>query len=276
MRSMASKLFLALAFMVSASALTNAAEPVPAPKVVPVVKSSVNVPGTVVGPSRTILSFKVNNPDKLELTVVCQASESKFQWFRELSDDPTVASFKVFALVPGEYYLTFLTAKDSKATIVGQVKVQSGAPPPGPDVDPDVTPDGDPDTAPIPGDGLQVLFVFETGTAAKIPPAQQSILYGKTVREYLNAKSPLGPDGKTRQWRIWDKDVDASNEQAVWQEALKRANLKSAEWKPAKDGKGPKTALPWVIISNGRTGYEGPVPETVEEMLKLLKKYGGE
>ena len=132
-------------------------------------------------------------------------------------------------------------------------------PPPKPkpdDTKPDVKPDP---TVPIPGvTGLHVLVVYETGDLSKMPAGQQSILYAKVVRDYLNATCPAGPDGKTKQWRMWDQNVDLTGEQKLWQDTLAR----------------PRTSVPWVIISNGKTGFEGPLPKTVDETMALLKKYG--
>jgi hypothetical protein len=43
----------------------------------------------------------------------------------------------------------------------------------------------------------------------------------------------------------------------VWCKALKR----------------PMESLPWIIISNGKTGYEGPLPKTTDELIELVDKY---
>lgn len=130
-----------------------------------------------------------------------------------------------------------------------------GPTPPGPTPTPEPTPD-----APIPVAGFRVLVVYETGEVAKLPKEQAAVLYAKQVRDYLNSKCVTGADSKTREWRIWDKDVDASGEAKHWQAAL------------ARNRKG----VPWIIISDGKTGFEGPLPASVDEMLRLLKKYGGE
>jgi hypothetical protein len=127
-----------------------------------------------------------------------------------------------------------------------------GPPTPGP------TPPS-PSPAPIPGDGLRVLIVYETKTLPSLPKGQISALYSATVRDYMNTHCARGPDGKTAEWRCWDADVDASGEPAIWQDAMKR----------------PRTLLPWVIISTGRTGYEGPLPATADDLIALLKRFGG-
>jgi hypothetical protein len=126
---------------------------------------------------------------------------------------------------------------------------------------PPVPPDPIPGPAPIPVKGLHVLIVYESAELSKLSPVQQAILFNKDMREYLNTTCPVGPDGKTREWRIWDKDVDASAESELWQAALKR----------------DRKSVPWIIVSNPDKGggYEGPLPATITETMALLKKYGG-
>jgi len=124
---------------------------------------------------------------------------------------------------------------------------------------PPVPPPDPPSPAPIPVAGFRVLIVYESGDLTKMPAAQQAILYSKTLRDYLNVKCVAGPDSKTREWRIFDKDVDTSGESAVWQAVMKR----------------PRSAVPWIVISDGKAGHEGPLPATVDETLALLKKWGG-
>lgn len=224
----------------------------------------VNVPGTVMTRPKTLASFRVNNPEKRVLTVVCQTPETKFLWFREYSDDERVARYVVFANEEGEYRLTFLVAQENRAVIVGETRIVVSSD--GQPVEP-IVPPKPKDDAPIPAQGLHVLVVYESATLTRLPGTQQAVLFGKQIRDYLNTHCPLGPDNKTRQWRMWDKDVDATGEQQLWQNALKRANEKIANWQ------GTEPALPWVIISNGQTGYEGPLPRTVEEMIRLLDQY---
>lgn len=135
--------------------------------------------------------------------------------------------------------------------------------PPGPSPvppNPAPEPDGPP---PIPGPGLRVLFVIESGDA--ISAAQSSILYGKTTWDYLTSKVPLGDDGKTPEIRIWDKDVMVVGHAKHWVDALARARAT------------PGFKTPWVIVSDGRSksgSYEGPVPATVAEFMTIARKAG--
>lgn len=129
-------------------------------------------------------------------------------------------------------------------------------PPPKP-VDP-VVPDPpkpvDP-PAPIPGDGLRALIVYDTGKV--IPAGQVSAINSKKVRDYLDAKTPVV--NGAHEYRVWETTEAGANDAKVWQDAAKRAAGKP---------------VPYLIVSNGKTGYEGPVPNSEAEMLALLKKYG--
>lgn len=126
------------------------------------------------------------------------------------------------------------------------------------EVSPPTPPDPKP-PAPVPVAGMKVLIVYESADLSKMPAAQQSVLYGKTVRERLNSLTGLGPDGKTREWRMYDKDTDASGEAPHWGKLLKR----------------PRVSVPWVVISDGggNVVHEGALPGTVAEFLGLLDRF---
>lgn len=167
---------------------------------------------------------------------------------------------------PGKYRVTltaidFDSKKVERARFAFSVEGKPVPPDPGP-VPPDPGPKP-PDPvppqppAPIPVTGFRVLIIEESAERAKLPVAQLKILFDKGVRDYLNSKCVKGADQKTAEWRIWDKDADASGEAKHWQDALKR----------------PRQSVPWVIISDGKTGYEGPLPATVEAALELFKRY---
>lgn len=150
----------------------------------------------------------------------------------------------------------------SQDDIVRQVLTVSGiGPRPGP-VDP-----VDPDDPPIPpvdppilGKENRVLVIYESSDLPKYPPAQTAVFAASSLREYLNKKCVKGPDGKTPEFRIWDKDVDTSNVSTVWQDAMKLQ----------------RQSLPWIIVSNGSTGFSGPLPTDVDSTVTLLKKYLGD
>lgn len=139
----------------------------------------------------------------------------------------------------------------------GQVEVVIGAP--SPDPAPDPTPDPTPDPAPIPEAGFRVLIIEDIKQRVKLPAVQLEILFDKKIRDYLESKCVADSDGKTKAWRIWPDSVDATRQSKSWQDAMKRK----------------RDSLPWIIISDGKKGYEGPLPKDVDATLDLLKKYGG-
>jgi hypothetical protein len=171
----------------------------------------------------------------------------------------------VFTGPPGTYRIKLRIVRigpDGK-TLSGETQratVVIGTPtPPAPPVPP-VPPVPPPNPAPIPADGFRVLVVYETADLAKMPPAQQQILFSGPVRSYLNSVCVADPDGKTKAWKIWDKDTDTSAVDRTWQDAMKR----------------PRASMPWVIISNHpKGGYEGPLPASTDEFMALVKKCGG-
>ena len=132
-------------------------------------------------------------------------------------------------------------------------------PPPTPTPTPTPTPDPAPTPPPIPQEGFRVVIVYDSENEAKMPAAQQSILYSTDVRKYLNDKCVVEPSGK-RGYGIWDSKADVSAYGKTYVDAMAR----------------PRKGLPWLIVSNGKAGYEGPLPATVAETLNLLRKYGGE
>lgn len=165
----------------------------------------------------------------------------------------------------GTFRVKVVTAKfdfDQKKVIKdsGYIDVNyGGTPDPTPPVPPD-PPVPPPDPAPIPVEGFRVLIVEDIKGRDKLPPAQLAVLFDKKVRDYLQAKCVTESDQKTRAWRIWPQDVDCTGEQKLWQDAMKRK----------------RAQVPWIVISDGKKGYEGPLPENVEKTLDLLMKYGGQ
>lgn len=133
-------------------------------------------------------------------------------------------------------------------TIIRKKIVVGDAPIP-PDPGPGPKPP-DPGPTPIPVDGFKVVVVYESADLSKIPLAQTTLLNSATWREYARSKG---------EWRAIDKDVsDIGNDKQWVKDVLKR----------------PRASTPWVIVSNGKTGYEGPLPANLDAMMALLKKYG--
>lgn len=132
-------------------------------------------------------------------------------------------------------------------------------PGPGPDPGPQPEPDPQPDPPPIPNvTGLHVMIVYDE--VEQLPTSQQRILYGPEFETWLNANLPKGPDGEPTR-RMYPDATDVSGDEEKWKTAFNLA--------PKDD----LSKLPWLILSNGKTGYSGPLPLTIEETIKLAEKY---
>lgn len=108
-----------------------------------------------------------------------------------------------------------------------------------------------PSVAPIPEPGLHVLIIEETADRLQLPEGQRDIITATEWRTRWLAKGG--------ELRMRDPTDDHPNDATKWNKAMDR----------------PRSGLPWVIISNGTTGYEGPLPDSLAEWDALLAKYGG-
>jgi hypothetical protein len=150
----------------------------------------------------------------------------------------------------------FKTQFGSTRFTIGEVP----RPPPEPEPKPKPSPPEPVTPAPIPVAGLRVLIVYETGEVALslLTPGQYSALFSTKARAYYNSVCTPGPDGKTREWRIYDQNVKLAGESKLWQDVMQR----------------PRSSLPWLVVSNpAKGGFEGPLPKTFAETQALIEKY---
>lgn len=165
-------------------------------------------------------------------------------------------------LLPGQKsatYIFVMAASNESELGQGIHKIVIGEPEPEPlpPVPPGPTPDPEPlPPAPIPDAGFRVLIVYESGDMTKYPLETQVILAGADVREFLKTNCIAEKDGKPG-FRIYDADIDLGGDLEVWKKTMTR----------------PRKEVPWVVISNGKTGFEGPLPKTPTAFLDLCKKY---
>ena len=115
--------------------------------------------------------------------------------FRLYSDDPAKYVFRFEGDAAGSYKLLFITSVGDKPVLAPCVVTIPGPPTP-------PAPPTPPPPAPIAGDGLRMLIVYDSAHVNKLTTGQQAVIYGKSTRDYLNAKTPLGADGKTHEWHI--------------------------------------------------------------------------
>lgn len=132
--------------------------------------------------------------------------------------------------------------------------VPPGPVPPGP-VPPTPTPDQD---APIKLPGLRVMVIYDAMNTNGHTPANRSIFnQSQRLREYLNSKTVVTPTNPAGAYRIVraGQYFDPSEE---WAAAAKLAK-----------------SLPWLVISNGKTGFSGPLPPDMDDskLIELTKRY---
>lgn len=135
-------------------------------------------------------------------------------------------------------------------------------------VDPKVLP-------PIPEPGFRVMVLYQDALKHRYSSAQKDLIFGDEFRDYVRSKAIVGPDGKTPEVRIWDVDIQGvQNESTIWQKAFARPRLVDVNGK-ATDAIG--AGYLWLIVSNGTTGWEGPVgPNDIyADIFARVKKVGG-
>ena len=179
-------------------------------------------------------------------TVQSVTGENKGETFLILLDVDRSVYVSFVSFDKRKHVTHFVSVKDPSPPSPGPVP-----PPPGPGPQPP----GPQPPAPISEPGFRVLIVYESEDKQKYSYETQAILYGVAVRTFLDSKC-VKDDGKPA-YRMYDKDVNVSGDLEVWKKAMARE----------------RKSTPWVIISNGTTGFEGPLPSTPTEFLELCKKY---
>ena len=229
------------------------------------VTAQVNAPATI--PAGQLVPIQVEgNPKSCVVIVRAIGNEKVIQAFEVVSPTKTY----VFTAIGPQYYIIDVITSDdtgkqehffTKTFIQGEGDIDPTPNPPEPNPDP--KPDPNPGPAPIPLAGFRVLFISESEDSSSfsdMPKGQREIFYSPVIRDYLNTKCVKGPDNKTAEWRVIDPHAEFSSDERRWKDAASRQ----------------RQNIPWLIISDGKTGFEGPLPANVEDTLKLLKKFGGE
>ena len=114
-------------------------------------------------------------------------------------------------------------------------------------VDPDDPPAED---DPIAATGFHVLILEETGARPNLDRDQRYVLQSSVVRSTV-------VDKYGGYFRVTDPDSPLEYEDKRWVDAIGRERDK----------------LPWIIVSNDKAWYEGPLPINMENTLKLLEIY---
>ncbi len=178
-------------------------------------------------------------------------------------NDYTSQSADSISMGTGKVNKTFLVIVNVNYLIDGEIKsynlatqviVGNGPNPPNPPTPPD-PPLPPPSPAPIPVAGFRVLIVEEQEDRSKLTAGQREFLFGAKSRDWLDANC-IKENGQPG-YRIYDKNAPVGADAKLWQDAMAR----------------PRTGLPSILISNGTTGFEGPMPATLQEIETLVQKY---
>lgn len=204
-------------------------------------------------------SVPEHNLVRLELTGLADGDSAIWDAFSLAgaeADGLTAKSGAVYVFTgpPGKYRVTATYLSDGKLGQDRQYVTIGDAPEPDPvppEPDPEPTPpEPKPDDAPFPADGLSVLILYETETQNDLPSGQRAILFGREAREFLEAATD-------DRYRVFDADVNVSKAEPPWRAALDV----------------PHESLPWLIISDGTTGFSGPLPADVDAFKALVSEY---
>jgi hypothetical protein len=110
--------------------------------------------------------------------------------------------------------------------------------------------------APIPVAGLRVLMVYSKQNAAKLTTGQYAAIFGQDMRTLLESKCVVEPETMKKGYRIWETGINPSGDLKVWADAYPLAK-----------------SDPWLIISNGKGGYSGPMPAKLEDTIALVNQF---
>lgn len=111
-------------------------------------------------------------------------------------------------------------------------------------------------TSPIEDVGYRVLITYNNEGKAALSKSQLAILDSNDLRDWLDQNCVKNTQG-IPEWRIWATEMQVNPDQPIWQK-LMGLERKADEW---------------IIISTGKKGFTGPLPQTESETMELLKKY---
>lgn len=231
--------------------------PTPVP-VAPVVSGTISIPERVNEHQNVVLEVDTT-AQFVEVEAVCRRVVSgtiaeTYADILTLKDTQECAHRYAFTGAPGPWSVTVRLFDPQAGIKTERAMVTIGQLPKPPPVDPvdPVDPDPtDPDNPPpIPAAGLHVLIVEETADRGKLPAEQAAIFTSQVLADELRK---LCPD----RWRILDDDTPTSNLPDVWKSALALQ----------------RDRLPWLVVSNGNTGYSGPLPGSVDEVLQIVRSH---
>lgn len=233
----------------------------PVPKPAPV---ALTAPKEVSGTGKKLDPFVFTVSTRCVLTLSGGNDSVRF----DVDDAPTdleildnkYATFSLFE--DGLFQLT-AHGGDVYSKVWFQIKSGTDPPPPGPGPGPEPGPVDPPAPQPSP---LWVVIVKDGATLSKLPASQLAALTSAKIREYCDSHCRKGTDGKTPEFKLYEKDTEVTRQSPAIQKAFQTA---------VEDMRKANSTGPWLAISNGTAGYSGPLPLTESAVLEKLKEYGG-
>jgi len=137
-------------------------------------------------------------------------------------------------------------------------------PPEPPDVDPTPEPPDPPEEEPpFEAPGFAIMIIEEASERGRLPAEQVSVFTDPDIRRFVTEVVEI-PGGEGAFFRVIDDDY-TDFQLRFWPDSLRdayRSVLTQA------DGN-----LPWLAVTDGKSGYSGPLPGNVEETVELLNKF---
>lgn len=123
-------------------------------------------------------------------------------------------------------------------------------------------PEPSPTTVPFETPGLTVIIFREAGEGGSLPVGQRNIFVSSKILKWCteNCVKIAGQPA----FRIWDDDYTPERFGNV------DPILKSAYFKILPQA---QNNLPWIVISDGKKGYSGPLPKDIDTTLTLLQGF---
>jgi hypothetical protein len=175
----------------------------------------------------------------------------------------------VFATgTPGKYYF-YLAVADTDETSGVSIDtalhtITIGKP--DDDSDTDDGDEEDADTAPFPSEGLVVLIIHEKQTVGTLPEAQKAIFTSQRLQQFLSDNCLRIPPENQPGYRIWDDDYSTSQLRETPPVLRSAYQVGVTHFRDNNE-------VPWIILSNGKTGVSQPLPASVDDTLSLIQKY---
>jgi hypothetical protein len=137
---------------------------------------------------------------------------------------------------------------------IGGYELWLHRPTPAPGPGPGPGPPGPHPAPPIAEPGYRVLIVVHDRKDPGLTREQSAAVHSADVRKFLT-DTCVKDSGGNAEWRLWDEATDPSADSKPLQDMMKLA----------------RASTPWLIVGNGKTGYQGPLPANADELMKILK-----